>query len=208
MFGDIPSEVIGIGTVLLPVKKSTKLKGSGSDGALLLTNVLHMPTAVSNVIGHSAMDDYELRLPTGTDSFGEFVNLHTGGTAALIGRGAGDSSQFSVVKLSGPPVGPRTGPQRPKTGILYSLSVEWPPEERHKWLPSAMSTTVGKPEGESLTPLERKWLKSGYGGEFHFLNVHGLSIYKDDDREQGRSIMRAMMEADENSDMIGLVAEN
>ncbi|KAL8963887.1 MAG: hypothetical protein Q9183_004874, partial [Haloplaca sp. 2 TL-2023] len=33
-------------------------------------------------------------------------------------------------------------------------------------------------------------------GEFHFLRMHGLSIYKDEDRGEGRRILRAMMEAD------------
>lgn len=36
-------------------------------------------------------------------------------------------------------------------------------------------------------------MKFHYGGEFHFLTSYGLSIYKDEDREEGRGIMRAFM---------------
>lgn len=49
---------------------------------------------------------------------------------------------------------------------------------------------------DSLQPFntqERKWLKDHYGGEFHFLQTHGLSIYKDEDRTQGAKVVRAIM---------------
>lgn len=51
----------------------------------------------------------------------------------------------------------------------------------------------------ALTPLtseETAWLNKHYGGEFHFLNSYGLRITSDDDREEGRRIMRALMSAD------------
>ncbi|KAK6515881.1 hypothetical protein TWF281_004472 [Arthrobotrys megalospora] len=39
---------------------------------------------------------------------------------------------------------------------------------------------------------EKTWLKKHYGGEFHFLNKHGLKIHKEEDREEGRKILRAL----------------
>ena len=48
------------------------------------------------------------------------------------------------------------------------------------------------------TAAEKAWLKKHYGGEFHFLAVYGLSIYKEEDREEGRGIARAMMANDDD----------
>ena len=50
-----------------------------------------------------------------------------------------------------------------------------------------------------LTSVEKKWLKDNYGGEFKFLRDYGLSIYKSEDRGEGRTILRAMMR-DNDSD--------
>jgi hypothetical protein len=47
-----------------------------------------------------------------------------------------------------------------------------------------------------LTGEEKAFLKEHYRGEFHFLRSHGLSIYKEDDRAEGRAILRALMDHD------------
>ena len=47
-----------------------------------------------------------------------------------------------------------------------------------------------------MTKDEKKWLKDNYGGEFHFLRQHELSIYEEGDRAEGRSILRAFMQKD------------
>ncbi|KAK4182170.1 hypothetical protein QBC35DRAFT_396505 [Podospora australis] len=46
------------------------------------------------------------------------------------------------------------------------------------------------------TSEERQWLQRHWGGEFKFLQAYGLSIYKEEDREEGRRIVRAFMEQD------------
>lgn len=46
-----------------------------------------------------------------------------------------------------------------------------------------------------LSYSEKQWLKENWGGEFKFLRAYGLSIHKEEDREEGRLILRAMMEA-------------
>ncbi|KAK0655096.1 hypothetical protein B0T16DRAFT_318492, partial [Cercophora newfieldiana] len=43
------------------------------------------------------------------------------------------------------------------------------------------------------TAEEKQWLNRHFGGEFKFLMAYGLSIYKEEDREEGRHIVRAMM---------------
>ncbi|MDI1488026.1 MAG: hypothetical protein OHK93_007300 [Ramalina farinacea] len=46
------------------------------------------------------------------------------------------------------------------------------------------------------TQEEKHWLKKHFDGEFKFLRDYGLSIYKDEDREEGRQLLRALMEGD------------
>ncbi len=50
------------------------------------------------------------------------------------------------------------------------------------------------------TKTETDWLKRSYDGEFKFLQMYGLSIYKEEDREEGRNIARSLMEADEGDE--------
>jgi hypothetical protein len=47
---------------------------------------------------------------------------------------------------------------------------------------------------------EKGWLKRGWGGESTFLTAYGLSIYKDEDLDDGRRMIRSMMEGDEDGD--------
>jgi hypothetical protein len=45
----------------------------------------------------------------------------------------------------------------------------------------------------AYTPHEKRWLKVHYRSEFHFLRAHGLHIYKNEDREEGRAMARQFM---------------
>ena len=51
-------------------------------------------------------------------------------------------------------------------------------------------------EAPPLTSEEKAWLNEHWGGEFKFLAAYGLSIYKEEDREEGRRIVRGMMAQD------------
>ena len=51
-----------------------------------------------------------------------------------------------------------------------------------------------------LTEAEEQWLKTYYGDEYRFFQNEGLSIHKEEDREEGRSIIRAYMKEYENED--------
>ncbi len=48
------------------------------------------------------------------------------------------------------------------------------------------------------TDEKKDWLNGGGGSESSFLTAHGLSIYKDKERGDGRRMARAMMEGDED----------
>ena len=43
---------------------------------------------------------------------------------------------------------------------------------------------------------EKAWLKEVWKNEFHFLLAYELNIYKEEDREEGRYIVRAIMEVE------------
>ena len=43
------------------------------------------------------------------------------------------------------------------------------------------------------TTYEKQWLKVHYGNEYRFLKANGLSIFKDEDREEGRAMVRQFM---------------
>lgn len=131
------------------------------------------------------------------------------------------------VKLSGPPIGPVTGPSVLKEDGMYLINVHWSDEEKAKWdeynLAKEMSsmtvtaakqtsnTSKGKAKAEAkastkknavdppYTNEEKAWLQKYSGGEFKFLQNLGLSIYKDEDRVEGRAITRALMREDKTS---------
>ncbi len=50
------------------------------------------------------------------------------------------------------------------------------------------------------TPAEQQWLRTNYGNEYHFLLIYCLKISNDEDREEGRAILRAMMAAEVSVD--------
>lgn len=54
------SPVIGIGTVELPTKSHPNKRGSAAHSTLRLENVLHVPSAVCNVVGGPIFDDHDV----------------------------------------------------------------------------------------------------------------------------------------------------
>lgn len=119
------------------------------------------------------------------------------------------------VKLSGPPVGPVVGPSDIGDG-LYLINIRWSEDERARWEAYKQAhgnAARGRSDSEDFmkpprkkvklhgmqrdaifTLEEKRWLKVHYGGEFNFLQVYGLSIHENGDREEGRVIMWAFMD--------------
>ncbi|GAB1742571.1 hypothetical protein NU219Hw_g8112t1 [Hortaea werneckii] len=60
---------------------------------------------------------------------------------------------------------------------------------------NAMKSDSSKPPASEppYTTTEKEWLKQHWGDEFHFLQAYGLNIHKEEDREEGRSIARAII---------------
>jgi hypothetical protein len=182
---------IGFGTVEIRTKRSPGRNGRDAHATLKLKNVLHVPSSFRNIIGSpdSFFEDYNVLTNSKGTSKGTIVD-HAGRSVAYFDL----KQRLFSLKLSGPPVGPRVGPHVWKENTAYFINAHWPESEIAKFLskhPPAAPSSL-----RPFTEQERKWLKDNYGGEYRFLRQHGLSIYKGEDREQGREIVRSTMAGD------------
>lgn len=186
----------GIGEVVLTTKKLRGKTGRDSQGLLTLKNVLYSLGAVCNIFGLDASDDHGVVLGRGGK-----VSDKSGTTRAITRcpylfrlRLAGQSaSQTSFDKEA-----------------VYMINANWPVSEQKRWRDFNQNKAVKQThesaskamqaESPPYTRAEKDWLKKHFGGEFHFLQTYTLSIYKDEDREEGQLIARALIEGDIRGD--------
>jgi hypothetical protein len=139
-----------------------------------------------------------------------------------------------MLKLSGPPAGPRTGPTGFRNDVHHIINVRWSDVERARWeeykkeqsrqtnveaarpiaraAPTSngsttaaqsatrstfAANTTNPPNTSAYTAIEKQWLKKHYGGEYHFLRAYGLKIFNEEDREEGRALLREFMSEDQ-----------
>lgn len=89
---------------------------------------------------------------------------------------------------------------------LYCINASWPSSERAKFRAhkeecqrrgeGQAGTSGNLPNGSGVaayTDAERDWIKKHYESEFKFVLQHGLKMFDEGDREEGRRIVRAMM---------------
>lgn len=176
-----PIRVIGIGTVELLTEPPPNAVRQDLPRPLRLTTVLHAPSAMCNIIGMPIVKDYEVISHFSGDTKG-FIADKQGRHIAYFDP----SCPLFGVKLRDPPVGTYVL----KHGGGYLINAKWAETEWEKW--HAHQNNIGGP----LTKEEKIWLKNYFGDEFHFLREHGMSIYKEEDREDGRRLLRAFMQAD------------
>ncbi|KAH7114850.1 hypothetical protein EDB81DRAFT_295166 [Dactylonectria macrodidyma] len=183
--------VVGIGTVNLPTKISPNKTGPRSHGTLRLKNVLHAPGIICNIIGRPILNDYNV-VTRGTS--GTITNLSDSRPVAYF-KPETEGVRLFEVRLSGPPVGPKVGPSPFDPSTTYFIRASWPDSERERFaaLQASRSRQSRAAANVPLAPSEKAWLKKHFESEFKFLQVHGLSIYKEEDREEGRTILRAIM---------------
>lgn len=190
-----PTKVIGIGTVDLPTKTSPTRNGPRSHGTLRLKNVLHAPGIVCNIIGSPVLNEHNVSLSCSRNSSGSISQLSDGRLIAYF-KPMTQAVRFFEVRLSGPPVGPKVGPSPLDPSTNYVLRAEWPDSERKKHVTMQVLFQDKDRADGPLTATEHAWVKKHYGNEFKLLQVHGLSIYKEDDRAEGRIIVRNMISCD------------
>ena len=192
-FGD-EMAVEGIGNVQLPTHIRPTNSGVPGEGTVILRDVLFAPGAACNIIGYPIVYEYKLKTNFGNGS----GSLRSKTDGRLVGL-------FNMNKLIRLRL---RGQSSTQTSLdlqkHFYIRANWSPSERAKWLSFACGRGNQGPgnhydntnEDLPLTKDEKKWLKDNYGGEFHFLRQHELSIYEEGDRAEGRSILRAFMQKD------------
>ncbi|KAF5859752.1 hypothetical protein ETB97_002474 [Aspergillus alliaceus] len=179
------SKVVGIGTVDFPTKISPTQTGPSSHGVLHLKKVLHAPSIICNIIGQPLLDDCNVLTSFSESSLGSsgsITNLSDGRSVAY----------FNPLNR----VGPKVGPPPFNSSEEYMIHAFWPESERQRFAALQASRQIPATASGPLTSAEKAWLKRHHRTEFNFLRVHGLSIFKDEDREEGRAILRAVMSND------------
>lgn len=188
-------EVQGIGDVQLEVKNSSSRKGRKSHNTITLKDVLYVPSAVCNILGMPSQRDF--RVIVGPSS-GKLKDLHTDETLAIL-----DHVKLLKLRLVG-----QTGYKTSLEKDCYYIIAQWSDAERARWNATKLAlqakrAAVAAPKPRTVvdeySSQEKDWLKENFRSEFYFLRMYGLSIYDEEDRKEGRSIVRAFMKADEEA---------
>ncbi|KAH0386950.1 hypothetical protein KCU92_g2179, partial [Aureobasidium melanogenum] len=181
------AEVYGIGTVVLPTRIHRQGKSNKPSRAITLHNVLYAPRYAVNIFAMSMEPDLDIPLSLdvkpivkrGTDKVLGLVVFKTLWRVWLKGQSQNQSSLDS------------------NGNRMYYFHASWPEEEVKKYnnfVAEFKAKHASKSDrAPSLTTEEKEFLKKHYGDEFKFLLSYELSIYKEDDREEGRRILRALM---------------
>jgi hypothetical protein len=178
-------EVLGIGDVQLKVRLHKQRRGGQPNSRIIvLHDVLYAPKSVCNIIGFTPVAEYNAVL-----DYGErrgYLEDNNGKRAGLV----------EIVRLPRLRLHGQCAETTSLGDAIYLINAHWPATERAGWEAAKASVVIpcNGDRGDALYSAEEKaWLKTHYDGEFKFLRVHGLSIYKEEDRDDGRSIARAMM---------------
>ena len=131
--------VEGIGTVELPTKRTPSSSGPNGHTTLRLTNVLHVPGAVCNILGSPVAYEYNLSTNFQIPSKGSIRNQD--GQSLAYFRSVSPSGLLAV-RLSGPPIGPEVGPS-PLSGGSYYINASWSKAEQQKWTAHRARTVAG-----------------------------------------------------------------
>lgn len=158
-----------------------------------------MPDCLCNIIGQPLMftDGYYPTLKFSAKSGGTIKDSKGKNVAYFDPK-----SPLSAIKVRCPPNGPTLGPHALKKDVLYVLGCRWETAEKRKWQEFKARNGLFTPAQNvaSYTVEETAFLKKNFGSEYHFLIQHGLKIHVDEDREEGRAILRAVMREDEMSE--------
>lgn len=168
--------IVGIGSVDLPTKRlptakkkrDSNKRGNAVHRTLHLKNVLHIPDSPYNVIGKGLLNDYRVVKPTDDEKkntqmteyivpLGERADIAN--AVAYFFQEDSIFGNTSMVKLSGPPVGPPVGSSFfVKRRIV--LPAIWPEEEQEKFMAYRRNVLglPGKgqgPQAEQKAPPEK-----------------------------------------------------
>jgi hypothetical protein len=175
-------DVEGIGDVELRVKKPNR-NARPSYSIIWLKDVLYCPSAICNQVSIMSL---------ARNGYG-FALKGEGGEISRdnVPIGVVDCPVLPKLRLSGQPPNQTCLDK----DAMYALSFTWPDEERARWERVKAAGRESEPLSQ-VTPYtveEKEWLKENWGGEFRFLRAHLLKIHDEEDRAEGRRIVRAMM---------------
>jgi hypothetical protein len=153
-----------------------------------------VPECLCNFIGQPLIstDGYNPTLSFSTKSNGTIKDSQNKNVAYF------DSKRpLFTIKVRCPP-GQTLGPHALKKDVLYVLGCRWDAAEERKWqeFKAGNGLVTSGQNAASYTAEETAFLKKHYGSEFRFLIQHGLKIHEEEDREEGRAILRAVMRED------------
>jgi hypothetical protein len=178
---DCRVNVVGIGTVELNAKLHNQKRGGQVNSRVItLHDVLYAPSAICNIIGRPILSEYNVQLDYSQGR--GFLKDKDDNRAGLI-----ELFKLPRLRLHGQCEGTTS-----LGGGAYMINAQWPATERARW----EAHPVTPYNGELYTTEEKAWLKANYGGEYKFLLTFGLSIYNEEDREEGRSVARGFMAKD------------
>jgi hypothetical protein len=202
IYGNRSLQVSGIGTVEIPTQPSPDRCGAASRDSLHLKEVLHVPDLLCNILGDLNGDGYDV-------SLGNYLELAARGAirdrqGKTVAHFDPTRPLFSVkVRGSGLLRGRRLGPPALEWGVPYFLNCRWDPAEQQRWQDfkareiHSMSAQVFVSDGRPpYTAAEKNWLKKWRITEFEFLRMYGLKMHDDEDRAEGRALVRGFMQDD------------
>ncbi|RFU80071.1 hypothetical protein TARUN_2189 [Trichoderma arundinaceum] len=201
----IPVE--GVGSVDLPVKRSPNLSGPKAHHVLHLTNVLYIPSSVCNLVCWPIFKSVaEVDFSATSKSSGSLKDADGRPVAYFAPF---QERQLPCIKISGPPVGPRLAPSifKPIMRTLSGMAIdhddshdeeeEEEEEEYGEYPPSRLSHHMSS---HHFNIRELDWIEEHWGSIEAFMICHGLKFYKDEDCEEARAILRAVMVDDDDDD--------
>ena len=170
---------LGVGTIAVRVACSAPKH----ENVLTLDDVLYCPTGFCNVLGLDFFEAYNPHeLSYRPNDINEPCNL----------KGA-DNTNVGMIKWHPKPrlLKLLLAPEPNRTSLnsdgTYVFTVSWSEAERRRW----------KNHKYGISPLtsdEKDWLKqNGYKDEWHFCGMHGLKLHDEEDRRDGRNLLRQMM---------------
>lgn len=173
--------VIGVGTVSLPVHVTP-----GYSKMLMIHDVLHVPTAVNNVLSQAQLADsaagWSLRATT-PDGFMAALFDEEDIPLTQLHRAFG----ADLWLLDGVPPHPGNAP---RGGVRTSITAAtWPEEQRHKWY------------SRLFTREDNRWLRQGWGSEHAFMRSRSLNDEVEEDLVKGRVFARELMKDDVHRDV-------
>lgn len=129
--GGFQYPVIGIGTVMLPVRLLSP-SGEPRHGKLRLTHVLHAPSLPTNYLGGRPLGMLDfMSSADGLPHSARLASRDDRNYAALFHQFRPKQKWIYRLWISEPPAGPRLGPAR--VAPPPDIRLEWTPAEFEKW---------------------------------------------------------------------------